>query len=147
LFDLDDFGGFNEEYGSDAGDRLLKHVSKGFDKFLGPSDLAGRYAGQRFLLMMLDVGPRTAIKTAETIRQTIERTTLNISGEKTNVTACVAVTEVLPDDAEADVFRRVEEALQLAKKAGPNSCFFHDNREPESVDSPNLGAEYSEISL
>lgn len=147
LFDLDEFGEFNETHGSEMGDRVLKYVAKLFDKFVGPADLVGRYAGQRFLVMMVDVGPRNAVKTAELIRQTIERTTFNVGGEKAQLTTGAGVTEVTPEDTEADVFRRIEEALAAAKKEGPNVCFFHDKREPEIVESPNLGAEYSEATL
>jgi len=145
LFDIDAFGHVNEVYGSLIGDRILHHLARVIEESADKSDLVGRFAGQQFLRMLVDVGPRAAIKSAETLRQTIERVTFRSGAAEIRVTVGCAITEVKPEDTEREVFQRLGAALKAAKRAGPNRCCVFDRREPEPVESPNFGAEYQEF--
>jgi len=147
LFDLDDFDHVNQSHGSLVGDRILYQFAQMLKASFGKGDLLGRYAGQRFLAVICDVGPRTATKNAETIRQTLEKTTFVSGKNEINVTTCLGLTEVKPQDTEAAVFGRLEKALAEAKKARPNCAFFHDGEDPELVESPNFGAKPVEIEI
>jgi len=147
LFDLDGFDDVNESFGSLVGDRILNQFAQMLKASFGKGDLLGRYAGQRFLAVICDVGPRTATKNAETIRQTLEKTTFISGAGEINVTTCLGLTEVSPEDTEAALFGRLEKALAEAKKAGPNCAFFHDGEGPESVESPYFGAQPVEIEI
>jgi diguanylate cyclase (GGDEF)-like protein len=145
LLDIDAFGELNETYGCLIGDRILYQLAQVVDESAGKSDLVGRFAGQQFLRMLVDVGPRAAIKSTEMLRQTIERVTFRSGSAEIRVTAGCAITEVKPEDTEKEVFQRLAAALKAAKKAGPNHCFLSDRRGPEPVESPNFGADYREI--
>ena len=147
LLDLDGFGLINEVQGSLVGDRLLYRVAQFLEKHAGKADLVGRFAGQQFLVMVLDIGPRAAIKNIEFIRQGIERITFLHDEEELRLTAAGAVTEVTSGDSEESVFERLREALAQAKQAGGNRSFMHDGRETELIESPNLGAKYTEIRI
>jgi diguanylate cyclase (GGDEF)-like protein len=145
LFDLDAFGKLNEIHGLFIAERILHEIGRFIEKKAGESDLAGRYSGQRFLLVMVDVGPQGATKNAEFIRQSIERITF-LQGEKEiRVTARGGFTEVKPDDTHEELFGRLEQALKQAKADGPNRSFRHDGKTAEFIESPNLGAKYVEI--
>ena len=147
LFDLDDFDVVNESNGALTGDKILHQFATLLKAHTGKADLAGRYAGQQFLLIMLDVGPRAATKNAEMVRQTLERTTF-LSGEgEIHVTVCGGLTEVTPEDTEEGLFKRLEEAVAHAQKQGPNTASFHDGKDLEPVESPNLGAEHQQIRI
>lgn len=141
LFDLDHFGRINEVHGSLIGDRILCQLAGFIRKQVGKTDLVGRFAGQRFLVVMLNIGPRTATKNAETIRQSIEKITFMKGQQEIYVTVCGGLTEVSPQDTWQALFQRLEEALREAKKTGPNRSFFHNGEEPEAIDSPNFGAQ------
>ena len=147
MFDLDRFGEVNQEYGPLVGDRILVNVAGLIEQQTGAGDLAGRYAGQRFLLVLSDAGPRAAIKTAEMIRQTLQRTTFIHQAGRIHVTATAGIVEVTPGDTCQSVLDRLEATLKHARRAGRNRASFHNGREPESVESPSFGAEYREIKV
>ncbi len=147
LFDLDGFGKVNEQYGTIVGDRILVEVAGLIQRQLHAADLVGRFGGQRFLVVLSDVGPRAAIKTAELIRQTIERATFNHGGEKFQVTATAGIIDVAPAETHESFLAKLEATLNHARRSGANSASFHDGREPEPVESPNLGADFSEINV
>jgi diguanylate cyclase (GGDEF)-like protein len=147
LFDLNSFGRVNDQHGSAVGDRALRHVAEVLQKTLPPADLPARMGGQRFLVMHVDAGPRVAMKNAEFVRQSISRITFRCGGEEFQLTASVGITEVKADDTQEGLLKRLEATLAQAKAAGPNTAFATGAREPEPVESPNLGAEYREIEI
>jgi diguanylate cyclase len=147
LFDLDGFGQINEKHGSLIGDRILHHVGRHIRNATTDADLVARFAGQRFLVLMLDVGPRTGIKNAETIRQSIGEITFFNREKKIRLTTAGGITEVTPDDTHEALFERLEETLRQAKQTGPDRSFFHGGTKPELVRSPILVTEGTEISL
>ena len=152
LFDLDDFGPHNEEHGCLVGDRVLYQIAQVIQEQAGSSDMVGRIAGQRFLLMSVDSGPRAALKSAEMIRQTISKIEFVHGGGRLRLTTSGAITEVSPEDETyLNVFERLEKSIKAAKKDGRN-CIFGCKRneleaEPERVDAPNFGAEEREIEI
>lgn len=151
LYDLDGIGAINEDHGSIAGDRILRHIGQMLNLAVGPQDLVGRYSGQRFLMTMVDAGPQAATKKAETFRQELERITFTYEGQRINVTACGGITEVVPEDTSDGFLQRLEDTLAAAKKDGHNRAFRFDpsklDPEPELVESPNFGAKYAEVEL
>jgi diguanylate cyclase (GGDEF)-like protein len=152
LFDLDEFDLRNEEHGCLIGDRLLYHVAQALVGQMGGSDMVGRFAGQRFLLLAVDSGPRAAVKAAETFRQTVAKTVFVHGEARIGITVSGAVTEVSPDDETyLDVFGRLEKSIVAAKKGGRN-CLFGCKRneldaEPELIEAPSFGIEEQEIEI
>ena len=63
------------------------------------------------------------------------------------MTVSGGVTEITPEDTVEAMFERVEYALGQAEQAGPNCSFFHNGKEPERIEPPNLGADEVEIEL
>jgi diguanylate cyclase (GGDEF)-like protein len=148
LFDVDAFGGVNEEHGLQIGDRILTQIGQTIANQMGKRDLVARYAGQRFFIAMVDNGPRVALKNAERIRQSIGRITFQHEGHEIRLNTSAGMSEILPDDTGYEhVFNRVEEALRSAKDAGRNRACYHTGKDIEPVESPNLGAEYVEITI
>jgi len=147
LYDLDAFTQFNRAHGPFVAERILYHIGKLFREQSGEHDLAGRYAGQQFLLALRDVGPRTATKNMERLRQSIARLTFRHDETSIQLTTSVGITEVKPGDTLEQVIRRLESALKQAKQQGPDRAVNFDGAEYEAIESPNLGAEYTEIAL
>ena len=152
LFDLDDFGLRNEEHGCQNGDRVLYEIAQVITAQQGGSDMVGRFAGQRFLLMSVDSGPRAAIKSAEMIRQTIAKIVFVYGATRFSLTTSGAITEVSPEDETyLDVFERLEKSIEAAKEDGRDCLFGCQRNEldatPERVEAPNFGAEEQEIQL
>lgn len=146
LFDADKFGAVNEDYGPLLGDRILYQLGQILKSGFGEENLLGRFAGNRFLAVLLDAGPRAALKSIERIRQTVEKTTFLHEDRTIKITVGAAITEVKPDDGEyIAVLERLEKTMKTVKENGPNRAFLCDGHTPEPVESPNFGVEADEI--
>lgn len=74
LLDIDHFKKFNDAYGHQAGDDCLRTVAACIDRFArGPKDLAFRYGGEEFAVILGDAGPTAAVEVAEEIRTAVAR--------------------------------------------------------------------------
>jgi diguanylate cyclase (GGDEF)-like protein len=145
LFDVDRFSLFNENHGPLLGDKVLYQIGQILKAGFGETDLFGRFAGQRFLAVLLDVGPRAALRNIELMRQTIEKTVFIHDEEQIKMTVGCAITEIKPDDTYIGVLERLEKTLKTVKEAGANRTFMHIGRDVERVESPSFGAESNEI--
>ena len=151
MLDVDGFGLLNELHGSAVGDRILQHLGRLMENSVNTADVVARFAGQRFFILQVDLGPRTAMKNIEIIRQQLEKTTFVHDGERIRLTIGGGITEVVADDSDVTVLERLEKTVRAAKKDGPNRLFAFDlstlDPEPELVESPSFGAKESEIKL
>jgi len=147
LFDLDDFGAINGQHGPWVGDRILYRLAGLFRKHAGEHDLVGRFGGQRFLVVLSDVGPRAATKQVELLRQSIARTTFRHAESAIRLTACAGIVDTGPESTDEGTLERVESVLARAKEEGPDCSFASAGAGAERVESPNLGAEYVEIAI
>ncbi len=147
LLDLNQFGDINEHHGPLVGDRILNRVAQLIKEEVGKTDLIGRYAGQQFLVVTLDVGPRAATKMIEQIRQSLAKVTFRSGEEGIPLRLTAAITEVSPEDTAEGLCQRLEATLKAARKAGRNHSFFHDRKEPEPVESPDFHVEERDIEI
>jgi diguanylate cyclase (GGDEF)-like protein/PAS domain S-box-containing protein len=71
MADIDNFKRFNDTFGHDAGDSLLKEVAKVMGKHVRGSDIACRYGGEEFTIIMTDVSPAITQQRAEQLREAV----------------------------------------------------------------------------
>ncbi len=116
-------------------------------EMIGQADLAARYAGQRFFLLMVDSGPRAATKQTELVRQSINRITFRRGEESIHVTTHAGLAVVTREDTLDTLLPRLEAAVDQAKLIGANCSMLHNGNTTEPIDSPNLGAKYREIAI
>ncbi|MFC7290131.1 PleD family two-component system response regulator [Hirschia litorea] len=123
LCDLDHFKKVNDGYGHDVGDEVLREFSTRLMKNIRPTDIACRYGGEEFLVIMPDTTIQMAQLTAERIREKVDGTPFSINGGlgKLSVTMSggAAVT-FPPDDSVNQLIKRADEALYSAKESGRN---------------------------
>jgi diguanylate cyclase (GGDEF)-like protein len=72
MFDIDHFKSINDTYGHPAGDKVLKDVSDILKKCIRNSDIAGRYGGEEFGVILIDADRESAFFVAERLRKNIE---------------------------------------------------------------------------
>ncbi|MEN3278629.1 MAG: two-component system, chemotaxis family, response regulator WspR [Massilia sp.] len=122
--DLDNFSCFNERLGQEAGDLCLRKLAGVLTAQLKrPSDLAARYDGKRFAILLADTGLDGAVQVAEGCRAALERLALSHPlPERRIVTMSIgAATTVPADDISFEaVVARAEEAVGAAKARGRN---------------------------
>ena len=151
LFDVDGMSLVNEQYGSRCGDKIIGEIGRLIEGSVNAGDLIGRFAGQRFMIVQIDRGPRTAVKNFELIRQSIQKTTYIRGKQSIQVTLTGGITEVVQDDTDVGLVERLEKTLKAAKAAGRNQSFVFEpselDPEPKLVESPNLGAEPRDVKL
>lgn len=122
LADIDHFKSVNDTYGHDVGDAVLKEFSTRFRRNTRGIDLACRYGGEEFLVIMPETNMTRAYQVGERLRVAIASDAFQIGpGLGIHLTASVGVaTFECPDDTPEAVFRRADNALFAAKRRGRN---------------------------
>jgi len=119
LCDLDNFKQFNDLYGHDKGDQALAAASAAMRKVLRTSDLAGRYGGEEFLILLPDTPLDGAVVLAEKLRE--ELSLINVSGVDRAITASFGVAAFPIDAPDGEMLvRMADRALYAAKGRGRN---------------------------
>jgi diguanylate cyclase (GGDEF)-like protein len=122
MLDIDHFKRFNDSHGHEAGDALLAQFAEVLKRAARSEDIACRYGGEEFTVILLEADAATAQRRAETIRQaTADMSVTYRQQQLPHVTVSIGMA-VFPRDAQApsDLLRRADAALYLAKKAGRN---------------------------
>lgn len=122
MLDVDHFRAFNEEEGHDAGDFVLKEVSKAIKEAVRPYDLPARYGGEEFSIVMPGLDLEYALEVAERVRRRIEKIEyISANGRLRHVTASIGVASYPQTAREpAALFKAADLALFKAKRNGRN---------------------------
>ena len=131
FLDLDNFKDINDRYGHQAGDFVLQSVAAMIQKEKRDSDIAIRYGGEEFILLMPHTGSINGLILAERIRQSIACTVLNYNNSAISVTISGGLASYPTDgDICSDILAVADQALYQAKGAGKNliSLFKEDKR-------------------
>lgn len=120
MFDLDKFKSFNDHYGHAAGDIVLKQFSRILrDNARRKEDLAGRFGGEEFLLVLPGMTVEQSAGLAESIRAACHATRLKVpTGDEVSFTTSIGIAMQQPDEDRSGLLQRVDEALYLAKDSG-----------------------------
>lgn len=125
MIDIDYFKKFNDTYGHQVGDECLKKVALVINNFFKrENDITGRYGGEEFIGMLIDVDEENAIRIANELCNAVLQLALPNSNSDSNdyVTISVGLTTSIPDiDRELSYFIRLaDKALYEAKLQGRN---------------------------
>ena len=123
LLDIDHFKNINDTYGHSAGDLILTKLGQILRQSVRSSDIAARFGGEEFVVMMLSAGKEQSLAFSENLRKIVESTEFRIPGQQSalQVTISGGVT-TYPIDGEStiDLLRKADDALYEAKKTGRN---------------------------
>ena len=123
LMDLDHFKNYNDSFGHSAGDQLLKDIASLILEEIREVDLAVRFGGEEFLVILPDTGKQEAAEVAERIRRKIAGTSFFYSdGEPpARITVSLGIATSSSDARDTDeLIRRSDNALYRAKDRGRN---------------------------
>ena len=121
MIDIDHFKNFNDTYGHQAGDEVLKGVSNLLMEEAREIDIVARYGGEEFVLILLRCDIKAALKTAERIRKMCSKKKFDIGDQHVSVTMSIGVA-MFPEHAESpsSLINEADKALYKAKKLGRN---------------------------
>ena len=117
LFDIDRFKNINDHAGHAVGDRVLRGISEILSASQRGSDLAMRWGGEEFLVLLPDVGLAGARIFAERVRENVQSLTVAEAGR---ITVSAGVSELVGDEDPAVALARADANLYRAKAAGSN---------------------------
>ncbi|QRM42261.1 PleD family two-component system response regulator [Rhizobium sp. BG4] len=123
ITDIDRFKQVNDTYGHDAGDEVLKEFANRIRSTVRGADLACRYGGEEFVIIMPDTSPEVAAAVAERLRASVETSgfTLKSTGEELKVTASFGIASRLSSVLTPDqLMKQADLALYEAKNTGRN---------------------------
>jgi diguanylate cyclase (GGDEF)-like protein len=126
MFDIDHFKSVNDRSGHPVGDRVLGAISQLLSSSQRGSDLAIRWGGEEFLVLLPDVGHVGAHTFAERVRENVQSLTI---GEAGTITISAGVAELRRDEDGASALARADASLYRAKQEGRNRVVCDDDTE------------------
>jgi two-component system cell cycle response regulator len=123
ILDIDYFKSINDTYGHDAGDDVLREFAVRIRKSIRGIDLACRYGGEEFVIVMPETDIQVAGLIAERLRRSIASETfaVNKGTKRIDVTISIGLATLdRKDEPVADVLKRADTALYRAKNDGRN---------------------------
>lgn len=123
IMDIDHFKAVNDSHGHAVGDEVLKEFAERIKRNVRGIDLAVRYGGEEFVVVLPETDLEVATMVAERLRRNIGEEPFFVSSEDGEITVTVSIGATVYDGTEitADtLLRRADEALYTAKNQGRN---------------------------
>lgn len=121
MSDVDHFKKFNDTFGHQAGDHVLREVAKLWKAALPDSAVVARYGGEEFIAILPHANIARARELAESLREELQAIPLDFEGQELHVTASFGIAELnRPAGDPTELVRLADEAMYAAKKSGRN---------------------------
>lgn len=136
LLDIDNFKRFNDTWGHQTGDQVLRLVAMTLKSNIKGKDMAARYGGEEFAAILPETDLEGAIIVADNIRKAIQAKELlkRSTNEKLGrITASFGVAAFKPGDTPSTLIERADRCLYAAKHAGRNKVFAETELKPEAT--------------
>ncbi len=121
--DIDHFKKFNDTFGHQTGDQVLRLVGAAIRAYAAPQDIPARYGGEEFAIIMVDTDLQNAVRRAEQVRYAVAEKELvkKSTGESLgHVTMSAGVTSYARGEPLESFVERADQLLYEAKNAGRN---------------------------
>jgi diguanylate cyclase (GGDEF)-like protein len=124
MIDIDLFKGLNDAFGHAAGDHVLRNVARAIADAVREGDVATRFGGEEFAVVLRNPGEAVALEVGERVRRGVAELDFRGLGVDT-VTVSVGVAVARTGEADLhEVVERADQALLSAKRAGRNRVAF-----------------------
>lgn len=118
--DIDFFKKFNDKYGHDCGDEVLKRVSMLIAQGVREGDYVCRWGGEEILILFPDTSVYEAVKIVERVRKTIESSSVQYKENVVRVTMTFGVSSSEKHIMSSEVIEAADKALYVGKSSGRN---------------------------
>ena len=123
MLDIDHFKKINDTYGHTVGDEVIRSVSRAIKEHMRDLDIAGRYGGEEFGIILTNTNGDGACVFAERLRHAVERLSIFVEGHEIKFTISLGIAEL--DDQIHDHrswIEKADHALYRSKATGRNCC-------------------------
>lgn len=121
MLDIDHFKKVNDTYGHQAGDNVIQSLAHLIKRCVRETDLAGRYGGEEFAVILTDSAVDNAVTVAERLRRLAEHSQVEHEGQIIKFNISVGLAEFSPlCDSPMEWLERADQALYQAKQTGRN---------------------------
>ena len=132
MFDIDFFKRFNDTYGHACGDYVLQTVAKIIKSNIRDKDMASRYGGEEFTVLLNETSTEDAMIVAERIRSKVEQFDFCYEDQHVKVTISIGVstfdTQHNPVTSPKLLVDQADQALYVSKRSGRNRVTFADTK-------------------
>lgn len=120
MADIDGFKLFNDTFGHEAGDHVLREIGSLLRRCVRSEDIVCRYGGEEFLAVIPESSPESVCERAELMRNAISKLELEHAGRPLGrITASFGISFAQNNEISSDtLLRRADEALYVAKRSG-----------------------------
>jgi diguanylate cyclase (GGDEF)-like protein len=127
MIDIDHFKVINDTYGHLAGDKILFEVGKIIEYNIRKSDIAARFGGEEFIVMLIECPEQYAYSIAERIRLIIQAMEIEYLGQQMNITVSCGVSNVSKETIKEveELVRQADRAMYISKEKGRNRTTFY----------------------
>jgi len=121
MFDIDHFKLVNDTYGHQAGDEVIRIVARTLLDTIRTTDIAGRYGGEEFTLLLPETNEQGSYLVAERLRESIEALTVKHDGQEIRFTISLGVSEFnKATTSHTEWLEQADKALYESKESGRN---------------------------
>ncbi len=140
MMDVDYFKFYNDLYGHSAGDKALKIIAGILRKSMSSKDIACRYGGEEFALILIDKTSQETFEIVEKIREDIQRA-FDITSDTNQFISVSAGIAEYPSNAlvKEDLLEKADKAMYFAKKCGRNRCIIYNDTMKDGSDKKDNG--------
>lgn len=119
--DADNFKSVNDTHGHLVGDRILRMISATLANSLRSFDVIGRWGGEEFVILLVNIQPEVLHTLADRLRRLVEQSQLTLdSGEKVAVTVSIGATSARIQDTADSLVDRADKLMFESKRRGRN---------------------------
>lgn len=125
MFDIDDFKNVNDTYGHDIGDVVLIDIANILKDSTRSTDIACRWGGEEFMVLLPETNITDTINIAETIRKNVEN--YKFSNVELQITISIGAVEFIVDVDDKETFiKHADVAMYKAKNSGKNQVVVYE---------------------
>jgi diguanylate cyclase (GGDEF)-like protein len=124
MIDLDGLKSINDQYGHAAGDQLLVFFSRQLASLIRKTDLAARYGGDEYAVILTETGMDGGLIVANKIKDALEFASIEFGTTSLHITASLGVAALVEHISPAELLRQADQALYLAKEQGKNQVCY-----------------------